>query len=77
VSSDQRETATSVTIVALSYRARCAEGGCGNQPRLILHYADNGGRPISHPMLCHAHARVSLTRDKAGGLKVYDHRAAL
>jgi Hsp20/alpha crystallin family len=31
-------------------------------------------RPISHPVLCHAHARMKLARGRAAGLKVYDER---
>jgi hypothetical protein len=40
-----------------------------------LRYADAGGRPFSNLVLCHAHARVRLARDRAAGLKVYDDRA--
>jgi hypothetical protein len=70
------ETATSVVMVTLSYRARCAEAGCKNLARQLLRYADAGGRPISHPVLCHAHASSNVARDKAAGLKVYDDREA-
>jgi hypothetical protein len=72
---EYRETA-SVTIGALSYRARCTEARCKNLGRMLMIYADAGGRPISHPVLCHAHARVRLARDRAAGLKVYDDREA-
>src|ERR1700675_2390373 len=54
------ETAASVTIGALGYRARCTEAGCGNLARLGLRHADTGGRPIAHPVVCHAHARLKL-----------------
>jgi hypothetical protein len=37
-------------------------------------YADAGGRPISHAVLCHVYARSSLARDRAAGLKIYDDR---
>jgi hypothetical protein len=67
-------TVSSVTINALGYRARCTETGCRNLGRMILRYADAGGRPTSHPVLCHAHSRVMLARDRAAGLKVYDDR---
>ena len=66
----------SVTIVALGYRARCAEARCGNLARLGLRYADAGGRPFRNLVLCHAHARVRLARDRAMGIKVYDDREA-
>ena len=39
-------------------------------------YADAGGRPISHPVLCYPHGRERIARDKAAGLKVYDDREA-
>jgi hypothetical protein len=65
-----------VNIGAISYRARCTEAGCKNLGRLLFIYADAGGRPISHPVLCYAHGRVMLARDRAAGLKVYDDREA-
>jgi hypothetical protein len=37
-------------------------------------YADAGGRPIAHPVLCHVHGRERITRDKEAGLKVFDDR---
>jgi hypothetical protein len=43
----------------------------GRSARPDLRYADAGVRPMSHPMLCHAHGRDRLARDKAG-LKVFD-----
>jgi hypothetical protein len=76
VSADSSETAASVTIGAISYRARCTEAGCKNLGRLLMIYADAGGRPISHPVICHEHARVRLARDRAAGLKVFDDREA-
>jgi hypothetical protein len=48
---DHPDTATSVTIVALGYRARCTEPECENLGRLILRYADSGGRPILDNLL--------------------------
>jgi hypothetical protein len=74
MSTDHLETATSVTILAVGYRARCTEAGCANLGRLILRYADAGGRPMSNSEFCHAHARVRIARDRAAGLKVYDDR---
>jgi hypothetical protein len=68
---------SSVTIVPLGYRARCAEVCCGNIARLLLRYADASGRPISHPALCHEHARVRLARNRAAGFKVYYERGTL
>jgi hypothetical protein len=74
MSTEYRESATSMTIGTLGYRARCTEAGCGNLARLGLRHADAGGRPISHPVLCHGHGRLRLARDRAAGLKVYDDR---
>jgi hypothetical protein len=48
----------------------------GEFKRLFI-YADAGGWPISHPVVCHAHGRERLERDKAAGLRVYDDREAL
>ena len=48
--------------------------GCKNLGRMILRYADAGGRPISHLVLCHAHARGRIEGARASGLKVYDDR---
>jgi hypothetical protein len=69
MSTDNLETAASVKIVAIAYRARCTETGCKNLGRLLLIYADEGGRPISHPVLCHAHGRERIASDKAAGLR--------
>jgi hypothetical protein len=74
VSTDNSETAASVTIGALGYRARCTKAGCGNLARLALRYADAGGRPMTNPVFCHAHGRMRIARDRAAGLKVYDDR---
>jgi aminoglycoside phosphotransferase (APT) family kinase protein len=76
VSTDHPETAASVTVIAIGYRARCTESGYRNLGRLILRYADAGGRPMSNAEFCYAHARVRLARDQAAGLKVYDDREA-
>jgi hypothetical protein len=74
VSADNPETAASVNIGAISYRARCTEARCKNLGRLLFIYADAGGRPIAHPVLCHGHGRVRLARDRAAGLKVFHDR---
>lgn len=68
---EQVEIPASTTIVALGYRERCTEAGCPNLGRLILRYADAGGRPMSNSAICHAHARVRVARDRAAGLKIY------
>ena len=39
-------------------------------------YADAGGRPIAHPVVCHTHGHERLERDKTAGLKVFDDREA-
>jgi hypothetical protein len=44
MSSDHPETEASMTIGAISYRARCTE----NQGRLLFICADAGDRPINH-----------------------------
>jgi hypothetical protein len=72
VSTDQPETPTNVTIILLGYRARCTEPGCGNLGRMILRYADAGGRPMSNSEF----SMHTLARDRALGLKVYDEREA-
>ena len=74
MSTNHPETAASVTVVAVGYRARCTVPRCKNLGRMILRYADAGGRPISNSEVCHAHARVRIARDRAAGLKVYDDR---
>jgi hypothetical protein len=45
-----------------------------NLGRLILRYADAGGRPMSNGECCHSHARVRIEGARAAGLKVYDDR---
>ena len=35
-------------------------------------YADAGGRPIGHLVICHEHGRERIARDRAAGLRVYD-----
>jgi hypothetical protein len=67
VSADNLEAATSVTILALGYRALHQRRLC-KPGRPILRYADTG-RPVSNCEFCHAHAREKLTRDRAGGLR--------
>ena len=74
MSTDHIESPASVTIGALGYRARCTEPGCANLGRLILRFADAGGRPMSNAEFCHAHARVKVERNRDAGLKVYDDR---
>jgi hypothetical protein len=74
VSADHPETAASVNIGAISYRARCIEAGCKNLGRLLMIYADAGCRPIAHPVVCNEHGRERLTRDRAAGIKVFDDR---
>jgi hypothetical protein len=74
MSAEHGETPTSVTIVSLGYRARCTEPACRNLGRLILRYADAGGRPMNNAEFCHAHATVMIERAGAVGLKVYDDR---
>jgi len=69
VSTDNPETAASVTIGALGYRARCTEAGCGNLARLGLRYADAGGRPMTNLVFCHRHGRLRVERDGAAGLR--------
>jgi hypothetical protein len=70
----ESEIPGSLTIIPLRYRARCTEAGCKNLGRMILRYADAGGRPMSNSEFCHGHARVRVPRDQAAGLKVYDDR---
>ena len=73
MSTGHSETAASVTIGALGYRARCTEPACASLGCLIfLRYADAGGRPMNDGEFCHAHARVRIEGARAAGLKVYD-----
>jgi hypothetical protein len=74
VSADNPETAASVKIGPISYRARCSEAGCRNLGRPQIIYADAGDRPIAHPVHCHEHGHERLTRDRTAGLKVFDDR---
>jgi len=64
-----------VTIIPLSYRARCTERGCRNLARLILCYADGGEHPMTNSELCHAYVREILANERAAGLKVYVDRS--
>jgi hypothetical protein len=52
VSTNQPETRTNATIIAVGYRARCTMPRCKNLGRMILRYADPGGRPISNSAFC-------------------------
>jgi hypothetical protein len=72
VSADNSETAASVTIGALGYRARCTAPGCGNLARLGLRYADAGGRPISNQEFDDAHARVNRTAGRQCGRPTFN-----
>jgi hypothetical protein len=71
---DDLQDATSVTILRVGYRARCARQGCGNLARAILRYADRGGRPFANLEQCNAHARAAIERDTKMRLTVYDDR---
>ena len=70
----QNETPTSVTIITLGYRARCAAPSCRNLGRVILRHADAGGRPIDNAEFCLAHGRSRVERERAAGIRVYDNR---
>ena len=70
----ENEIARSLTIIPLGYRARCTDVGCKNLGRLLFIYADAGGRPIAHPVVCHQNDRERLSRDRVAGLKIYDDR---
>jgi hypothetical protein len=71
---DHLKNAASVTVVTLGYRSRCTEPGCANLGRLILRYADAGGRPMNNSEFCHAQTRVRIEGARGAGLKVYDDR---
>jgi len=58
----------------ISYRARCTEAGCKNLGRLILRYADAGGRPMNNAEFCHAYSRARIASAGPAGLEVYDNR---
>jgi hypothetical protein len=49
MSSDYPDSAASVNIGAICYRARCTEVGCKNLRRRLMIYVDAVGRPIAHP----------------------------
>jgi hypothetical protein len=70
---DLQDTA-SVTILRIGYRARCNATGCGNVARMILRYADRGGRPIANLERCNSHARVAIEHNTKARLTVYDDR---
>jgi len=76
MSTDYPDSAASVNIDAISYRARGTEAGCKNLRRRMMIYADAGGRPIVHSVLCHQHARERLSRDRVAGLKIYGRSRA-
>ena len=57
-----------MTVIPLGYRrALCRVSVCRNLARLILRYADSGGRPIGNGEFCHAHARVRIEGARAAG----------
>jgi hypothetical protein len=60
-------------ILKLGRYPRAAPRPGKNLGRLLMIYADAGGRPIAHPVLCHEHSRERLARDGAG-LKAFDDR---
>jgi hypothetical protein len=70
MNSDQAETAASVTINAIGYRA-LHRGRLWKPGRLTLRYAEAGGRPITNLEFCHGHGRLRVARDKVAGLKVW------
>lgn len=63
-----------VTIITLGYRARCTERGCDNLARVILRYANVGGRPLSNLERCNAHARGAIERETKAGPTLFDDR---
>jgi hypothetical protein len=66
----------SVTVITVAIRAKCTASSCRNEARLILRYADKGGRQITQVELCFRHARDLLERNRAAGLIVFDNREA-
>jgi hypothetical protein len=74
MTTEQTETATSVTIITLGYRERCTAAGCGNLGRVILRHSDAGGRPIDNAEFCLRHGRARIKSYRAAGLRVYDDR---
>jgi hypothetical protein len=71
---NRTETAASVIIVPMGYRAQCSEPACRNLGLLILRHADAGGRPMTNVEVCNAHSRERLERDRAAGRNVFDSR---
>ena len=69
-----QEEAAMITVVTLGYGARCTEQGCGNLGRVILRYADGGGRPLSNLERSNAHAREAIERETKAGLTIHDDR---
>lgn len=63
------DSATTVTIVPLGYRARCAEAACRNLRRLILRYADLGGAPLGQAKFCKADTRSRIENHRIKGSK--------
>jgi hypothetical protein len=74
MNTDYPDSAASVNIVAIRYRTRCTEAVCKNLGRMMMIYADAGGRPIGHPVLRHSHARMRIEGARAVSLKIYDDR---
>ena len=63
-----------LTIVAISYRARCSAADCRNLARAILRYGDRSGRPLSNLERCHRHALEALNLARKIGLTIHDER---
>jgi hypothetical protein len=76
VSADNPETAASVNIGAISYRARRNAPRCHSDARLIFRYADASGRPTGNLEFCHTHAHARMAWARMAGLKVFDDREA-
>jgi hypothetical protein len=57
-----RELATSDTVIAFGYRARCTEAGCRSPRRVILRHADIGGAPATGREFCLKHGCGSVER---------------
>ena len=53
---------------------RCTAPRRANLGRLILRYADAGGRPMNNSEFWHGHGRMRVARDPAVEVKVYDDR---
>ena len=70
MSTDPPETAASVTIVAAAIAPCVAPSTDAEISDACFHAnADAGGRPMSHQVLCHTHARVWVARRQTAGLK--------